>query len=245
MKLPTFLIGGAQKSGTTTLHHYLSAHPDIFIPRRPQELHFFDFDPNYVRGVHWYASHFTSATPAHRAIGQTSPLYLYAPDAPERIAALLPDVKLIFIRRNPVDRAFSHYWHAIKKGRKTLDFETALAMEDLDRNTEGARDECARFLDIEPQGRAIFQASPPKSFNTSRLPRSMRAQRLFAAWRSRAGILTHVVDRLNLKRAAYPPMAEHVHRRLALEFQDDIARLEQLTGMSFESWSGRATRTLE
>jgi hypothetical protein len=46
MKLPTFPIGGAQESGTTTLHHYLSAHPDIFIPRRPQELHFFDIDRN-------------------------------------------------------------------------------------------------------------------------------------------------------------------------------------------------------
>lgn len=289
MKLPTFLIGGAQKSGTTTLHHYLGAHPDIFIPRRPQELHFFDLDRNYARGVHWYANHFTSATPAHRAIGQTSPLYLYAREVPARIAALLPDVKLIFILRNPVDRAYSHYWHEIKNGRETLDFEAALAieekriasgddarrsfsyvdrgryaaqlqrylgyfprerilvlrMEDLARDTERILDECAHFLEVEPRGRAILKAIPQQAFNASRLPRSMRAQRLFAPWRSSVRILTLIVDRLNLKRTAYPRMAEHVRLRLALQFRDDIARLEQLTGMSFEPWSGRATRAVE
>jgi hypothetical protein len=286
MRLPTFILGGAQKSGTTMLHHYLRAHPDIFIPRRPQELHFFDLDRNYARGVEWYARHFAPATAAHRAVGQTSPMYLYAPDAAKRIAGLLPDVKLIFILRNPVDRTYSHYWHEIKKGRETLDFEAALAAEarrlaagdaarrafsyvdrgryaaqlqryfdvfprehilvlrteDLGRDPERTLDACARFLGVEPRGAAIVRAAPARDLNASRIPRSMRAQRLFAPWRSKAGLLTNVVDWLNLKRAPYPPMTDGARRRLQVAFADDIAQVERLTGVSLQAWRAPATR---
>jgi hypothetical protein len=62
-------------------------------------------------------------------VGQTSPLYIYEPKTASRIAQLLPRVKLIFILRNPVDRAYSHYWHEVKKGHETLSFEEALEQE--------------------------------------------------------------------------------------------------------------------
>lgn len=129
MNLPTFIIGGAMKAGTTSLHYYLQAHPQVFIPERPQELHFFDMDKNFEKGLDWYLNHFSPATPQHKAIGQTSPVYIYDPKVPPRIAQALPEVKLIFILRNPVDRAYSHYWHSIKMGSEDLSFEQALERE--------------------------------------------------------------------------------------------------------------------
>ena len=128
-RLPTFIIAGAQKSGTTTLHHYLSMHDVVYVPPHLQELHFFDIEENFKKGVEWYRGHFVGVEREHIAVGQTSPLYIYEPRAPSRIARLLPSVRLIFILRNPVDRAYSHYWHQLRKGRETLTFEEALQQE--------------------------------------------------------------------------------------------------------------------
>lgn len=135
-RLPDFILAGAQKSGTTSLHNYLEKHHRVFFPKQPQELHFFDIDENYNKGLTYYEQFFAEVEPEHTAVGQTSPLYIYEPETPSRIANLLPQVKLIFILRNPVDRAYSHYWHSVKKGYETLVFEEALAVE-TDRLEQG------------------------------------------------------------------------------------------------------------
>ena len=129
LRLPDFIIAGAQKCGTTSLHRYLSAHPALYLPRRPQELHFFDFDENFIRGIDWFAEHFAPAGPA-QTVGQTSPLYLYDERVPSRLANALPHARLIFLLRDPVARAYSHYWHQVKKGTERLPFMEALAMEE-------------------------------------------------------------------------------------------------------------------
>ncbi|MDB2681718.1 sulfotransferase domain-containing protein [Opitutales bacterium] len=123
-----FIIAGAQKSGTTTLHNLLRTHPDIYIPKTPQELHFFDHESNYVKGMPWFESHFKESKEEH-CCGQTSPLYIYHPEAAQRIHQSFPKVKLIFILRNPVERAYSHYYHSIKKGYEWLSFEEVLKDE--------------------------------------------------------------------------------------------------------------------
>jgi hypothetical protein len=128
LRLPDFIIAGAQKCGTTSLHRYLSAHPALYLPRRPQELHFFDFDENFSKGIDWFAEHFALAGPA-QTVGQTSPLYLYDERVPSRLANALPRARLIFLLRDPVARAYSHYWHQVKKGTERLSFMEALAME--------------------------------------------------------------------------------------------------------------------
>lgn len=125
---PDFFIGGAQKSGTTSLHSMLQCHPEIFIPRRPQEIHYFDLDENYVRGPAWYESLFRDWR-GQKRVGQTSPLYLYEPRAAKRIADQIPSARFIFILRHPLDRAYAHYWHEVKKGWEDLGFEEALAAE--------------------------------------------------------------------------------------------------------------------
>ena len=144
--LPDFILGGAMKCATSSLHHLLRQHEEIYLSEG--ETHFFSMDdavqhpgfffparasshpsPDYDRdlasNLDWYRSLFDPARPA-QAIGDYSTIYLAAPDAPGRIHELLPDVKLIFMLRNPVDRAYSHYWHRVKTGRAAHSFEHEL-----------------------------------------------------------------------------------------------------------------------
>jgi sulfotransferase family protein len=123
--LPDFLILGAQKAGTTALYAYLRWHPEITGPSF-KEVSF--FDRHYAHGERWYRAHM----PVRRSgvVGEASPSYLFHPLAPERVARMLPEARLIALLRNPVDRAFSHYQHEVALGREPLTFEEALARED-------------------------------------------------------------------------------------------------------------------
>ena len=121
MKLPNFLIIGAQKSGTTWLAHILSQHDDIFIPLN--EIHFFNKENNYKKGLEWYSNHFKEAK-GYQIIGEKTPNYFwitekpikskYAEHAPfinKKIYETLPNVKIIILLRNPVERAISAINH--------------------------------------------------------------------------------------------------------------------------------------
>jgi hypothetical protein len=140
--LPSVLLIGAQRSGTTSLFNYLVRHPAV-LPPLGKEIHYFDL--HYALGVRWYRGRFPF-TWRLRAGGITidaSPYYLLHPLAPERAARLLPDVKLVAVLRHPVDRAFSHYQHEVRDGRETLSFEEAIEREDqrLAGEEERLRDE--------------------------------------------------------------------------------------------------------
>lgn len=104
-KLPDFLIIGAQKSGTTSLFHYLSQHPKITVSRR-KEVHF--FSKHYHNGLRYYRSFFPKNTSSQLS-GEASPYYLFHPLAPKRIKETIPKAKIIILLRNPVERAYSHY----------------------------------------------------------------------------------------------------------------------------------------
>jgi hypothetical protein len=127
---PSFIIIGAQRAGTTSLYNYLAGHPDL-IPARRTEIHF--FDRNYHRGAAWYRHQFRAARASvfnRRLItGESTPYYLFHPLVPERVRQTFPDIKLIVLLRNPVDRAFSHYHYSVKLGVETLTFEEAVARE--------------------------------------------------------------------------------------------------------------------
>lgn len=133
-QLPTFLIAGAMRCGTTSLNAYLREHPEISVGQ-PKEVHF--FDQNYERGIDWYLQHFPDAD-GSRAVGEATPAYLYFPEVAERIATTLPEVKILLLLRDPVDRAHSHFWHNRSVGREELDFAEAIASEPerLERNRE-------------------------------------------------------------------------------------------------------------
>jgi len=127
--LPNFICIGAQKSGTTTLFDLLKLHPDIYLPSC-KETHFFDKNDRYLRGFQWYESEFFSEVRGERAIGEITPIYMYLDYVPKRICnSLGVEIKLIFILRNPIDRAYSHYWMNYKKGYEKECFDSAINLE--------------------------------------------------------------------------------------------------------------------
>jgi Sulfotransferase domain len=135
--LPGFLIVGAQRAGTTTMHRVLSQHPGVLKPVLHKEVHY--FDDAYERKLGWYRAHFPLVARARwiersRGIApvafEASPYYMFHPLAGERIAHDLPDVKLLVLVRDPVERAHSAHAHEVTRGHEDLPFEAALELED-------------------------------------------------------------------------------------------------------------------
>lgn len=123
MPLPNFLIVGAVKCGTSTLRDYLKQHEEIYIA--PSALQFFNKEQNFQRGMKWYERQFRARS-HHRAIGEKTPTYCFDKQAPERISQNLPAVKLIWILRDPVKRAYSNYWHKMRRGGECIEFEAVV-----------------------------------------------------------------------------------------------------------------------
>jgi hypothetical protein len=141
--LPSFLVIGAQRAGTTSLFQSLRRHPDITGPASldesvtwGKELHF--FDEKSWRGIDWYRSFFPTSAKQRLVrllgrdllAGEATPYYMFHPAVPERVAAALPEVRLIALLRDPIERAYSHYQLMRRTGREKLSFEDALAAEE-------------------------------------------------------------------------------------------------------------------
>ena len=139
---PGLIIGGASKSGTTALYYYLRQHPALCLPEK-KELHFFSRPwleqavsapgGKYVllevpKTFEEFLSNF-SACEAGKTAVDISPSYLYYFKSADRIREYLGDVRIVFILRNPADKAFSQYLHLRGAGLETLDFGEALAAE--------------------------------------------------------------------------------------------------------------------
>ena len=127
--LPNLVVIGGLKCGTTSLHHYLNLHPEIGMSR-PKELNFFVAELNWDLGRDWYASHFAASDSVR---GESSPHYTNAPrfrGVAERMAELIPDARLMYVVRDPLDRAVSHYLHNVSGGYETRTLAEALAEPD-------------------------------------------------------------------------------------------------------------------
>jgi hypothetical protein len=131
--IPNFLIIGAQKSGTTSLYYYLNQHPEIFmVPDK--ELHYFTYldDENHK----YYLTEVQYIRQFHNgrnflAVGEASPSYLYSEKAPARIKDINPEMRLIAILRNPVERAYSNFLHNRRRGKEPIeDFEKVIHLEE-------------------------------------------------------------------------------------------------------------------
>jgi Sulfotransferase domain len=126
-RLPGFLVIGAQRAGSTSLFAQLCAHPGVAPPSH-KEIHYFDLQS--FRSLRWYRSHFPPAGAARgRITGEASPYYLFHPAVPARVAAALPDVRLVALLRDPVARAYSQYQLSVRDGHEQLGFEEALRAE--------------------------------------------------------------------------------------------------------------------
>src|SRR5436309_9852378 len=124
-----FILAGAQKSGTTALHYFLSRHPEITMGDR-QEMHFFDNEEIFSQPVDYELLHqHFPPMPASTIAGECTPIYIYWKPAIERIWKYNPKIRLLVILRNPVDRAFAHWNMQRFKGREPLDFFDAVREE--------------------------------------------------------------------------------------------------------------------
>ena len=124
--LPNTIVIGAEKCGTTSLHYYLSLHPEIYMSAE-KELNFFIAEGNWHKGIDWYRSNFRMAAPI---IGESSPLYTAFPKhqgVPERMHALIPDARLIYMVRDPIDRIISHYTHEYSIGKEHRTIQDTLS----------------------------------------------------------------------------------------------------------------------
>jgi Sulfotransferase domain len=127
MRLPDFIIIGAAKSGTTSLFSWLEAQPEFVLPG-VKEPGFFAHDERWKRGLGWYANLFAVAPPG-LLTGEASTSYtnpMFCRPAADRMSASLPDVRLIYLIRNPIERLRSHYRHQLQRGREMRPFHGAL-----------------------------------------------------------------------------------------------------------------------
>ena len=151
MKKPNFLIVGAAKSGTTSLYYYLQQHPSIYLSP-VKETNFFatnfvdgkptltnlDFNLEQAQKISFstrdwesYLQLFAESSIAAKAIGEVSPLYLNSSIAAQKIKSFLPDVKLIAILRNPIDRAYSGYQMQLRQTDESRNFSTSINQDEI------------------------------------------------------------------------------------------------------------------
>lgn len=127
--LPNLVIIGAMKSATTSLNHYLAAHPEIHMAAR-KELDFFVEEQNWDKGLDWYRSWFRTD---RRIVGEASPNYTIFPfrrGVPQRMHSVIPEAKLVYLVRDPIQRMVSHYLHSLFMRRETRPIDEALTDTD-------------------------------------------------------------------------------------------------------------------
>ena len=248
--LPNFLIIGAARSGTTSVYSALQAHPDVYLPvnKRP-EPHFFLKEAEFAKGLPYYEQRYFADWNGQRAVGEASTSYLFGADVPRRIHAALPEAKLICILRNPIDRAFSGYWHSVVSGLEPLSFEEAIARED-DRKREldgTALGEIAPFAYVE---RGLYHRQLQgwfKVFDRSRMRIMIFDDLLREPKQSMSGVAQFLeidpggfqsieLQKENTSAPAGAAMSPDLRRSLTERFRHDIVALQDLLRCDLTSW---------
>lgn len=158
--LPDFLVIGAHKGGSTSLWEYLRSHPSIYMPSR-KELHFFDRDENWRRGVAWYEQQFAGADGA-LAVGEASPGYSRSgrwPLSPVRAKSVIPEARLVYVLRDPVQRIRSHYLHDRGLGLERRPFARAVLEDGQYVDASRYASQARRWLEHYPGDRLLLLLS--------------------------------------------------------------------------------------
>jgi Sulfotransferase family len=240
--LPNLIVIGAMKCGTTALHHHLDCHPDIAMSK-PKELNFF-FGPdrtdgwawaagNWSRGVAWYARHFDAqaAVRGESSPGYTSPSH---PEAAQRMSTLVPAARLVYLVRDPVQRAISQYRHHQAEGTETRPMEKALLDPDSQYIARSRyHDRLVPFLAHFHQ-RAIAIVCQEEL--AAQPQRTLQGLYGFVGVDPghRPGTLKRQPD--SSDEAAARPGGQ-LHHRLVDALRDDADRLRDLAGRDFPGWS--------
>jgi hypothetical protein len=164
--LPNFIVIGAMKAGTTSLYQYLKGHDQVFMPAI-KELDFFVAESNWCRGIGWYRRQFNTAGDA-QARGEASTLYTQYPThrgVPERMARVLPGVRLVYVVRDPVERMRSHYEHLVITGAEKSPPEVALLENPVYLDCSKYAMQLQRYLDHFPREQILIVTSEALKFD--------------------------------------------------------------------------------
>ncbi|HMV99172.1 MAG TPA: sulfotransferase [Acidobacteriota bacterium] len=264
--LPNLVIIGAMKCGTTSLHGYLSLHPQIFMSEQ-KELNFFIKSKGWANGLDWYEAQFPEPAEIR---GESSPNYTKHPNfpgVPERMHQVIPDAKLVYIVRHPIERIVSHYIHQISAGLETRTMEAIL--EKLDHNP---LINCTRYYWQLEQFLKYYPADQILIFDNQDLEnqRVATVQRVFkflgvddtfthtdfsfklhqSKHKRKPSFVSQVVLRMfprtspRRRRLLHlfgqelerPAMSEATKHRIMEYLHPDIEQLKAFTGLKFEDW---------
>jgi hypothetical protein len=246
--LPNLVVIGAMKCGTTSLHHYLDVHPDIAMSQA-KELNFFFGDDadgesgdaeirswhngNWHRGVEWYAAQFDAGAPVRgeASPGYTSPAH---PEVAGRMAAIIPDARLLYAVRDPIGRAVSQFLHHRREGSETRDMETAL----LDEGSQYI----ARSRYWERLAPFVGSGALPSISIVAQedLHRDQRAtlRRLFTDLEVDCRFWSPAMsERRNASCERIPPLSPRLRDQLVEAVGDDAQALREFAGRDFQGWS--------
>jgi hypothetical protein len=250
-RLPDFIIAGAPRSGTSWLYILAQRHPQLAMaePMVP-EPKFFLVDEIWERGIDYYSSNWFDPLPADRVFGEKSANYLESPVVAERIRRALPRVKLIFLLRNPVDRAYSNYLWSRQNGLEVESFERALALEEqrereLSPRLRYARPHAyfsrglyarhlARFFDYFPREQVLVLRHEDLV---------VRPDYIAAVFQSFVGVseipgLARCLGQINAtKIPSTEPLPKFLKRRLAERYRAANASLATLLAWNVDTWN--------
>jgi hypothetical protein len=245
---PDFVIIGTQRGGTTSLHAYLSAHPQVETPAT-KELHF--ITDRHERGLDWYLGQFPAELSLGVITGEATPYALFHPLAPRRLRDIAPAARLIALLRNPVERAYSHFLLERSSGHETLDFAAALDAEQERLDGEEARLEREPAYASAPHKHASYMARGAYARQLERwfavFPREQilvirsedlyeRSAETFAQVAQFLGIgRTEPIPFSAHNQSSGPPLGATIRNRLSRHFAPLNARLADVLGWD-PSW---------
>jgi len=244
-ELPTYLIVGAKRAGTTSLDEYLIGHPLVLRGLVEKGCRYYDV--NFEKGRRWFernlppkpvVDRLERSLGARPILGESSPYYSFHPLAPRRIAADLPEARLFFALRDPVERAWSHHRYEVTRGFETLTFEEAIASEDrrLSEGDTASREFAHRHFSYMGRSRYAEQIERLRQWFTPAQIMVVDSERLFADPKAVMGdVFAHLRLEPHMQatyRAHKPLPAEAVPPREAAMvremLEDDIRKLPSL-----------------
>lgn len=258
MNLPriNFICAGTQKGGTTTLNAYLRGHHQIDFPRH--ELHFFDNESQNWNhpNIDWYHNHFptlgspsgvrrdgTAASQTYTICGEATPIYMYWKPSLGRIYAYNPEIRLIFLLRNPMARAYSHWAMEINRGDDSLSFSECIRTEPLRcKQAHPLQHRVYSYLD---RGRYYLQLRRILSIFPRQQLLVLCSEHFFAEPMKALDQISDfleiepfLTDRQEHERLGRYPMALSLEdwQYMYSHFSDDISRLEDLLGWDCTCW---------
>lgn len=206
------------KAGTTSLYHYLRGHPHVFMPP-VKELDYFAREPRSSHGIEWYRRQFAPAPAEAIAIGEASTLYTKHPKfpgVPERIAAQIPDARLIYLVRDPIERIRSHYQHQVALGAERAPLADAIFRDPIYLDTSRYAMQIDRYLEVFSPDRLLVVTS-----ERLRGDREVAVREILAFLGLDSSRLPTNLDRefyRSAERSTHSPFAWHVRRTLKHRF---------------------------